>query len=125
MGVMYGQHVRLVQVLSIQLRIQTMQTVGSPLFPLVFGRLGFSQVFKACADFGVQLEAVLLKPSMVTPGAQSGHSAEPETVASYTLRSLKRVVPPAVPRVNIEFRKNQFDLLGNLQESPVWSCQVC
>jgi len=32
----------------------------------------WSAVFKACADFGVMLEGVLLKPSMVTPGAQSG-----------------------------------------------------
>ena len=59
----------------------------------------WSEVFKACADFGVQLEAVLLKPSMVTPGAQSGESADPASVASHTLRSLKRVVPPAVPGI--------------------------
>ena len=59
----------------------------------------WSEVFKACADFGVQLEAVLLKPSMVTPGAQSGESADPATVASHTLRCLKRVVPPAVPGI--------------------------
>jgi len=59
----------------------------------------WSAVFKACADFGVQLEAVLLKPSMVTHGAQSGQSADPATVASYTLRALRRVVPPAVPGI--------------------------
>ena len=59
----------------------------------------WSEVFKACADFGVQLEAVLLKPSMVTPGAQSGAKVDPETVASYTIRALKRVVPPAVPGI--------------------------
>jgi fructose-bisphosphate aldolase class I len=59
----------------------------------------WSAVFKACADFGVQLEAVLLKPSMVTPGAQSGTKNDAETVAAYTLKALKRVVPPAVPGI--------------------------
>merc|ERR1711879_656528 len=59
----------------------------------------WSTVFKACADFGVQLEAVLLKPSMVTPGAQSGTKVDAETVAAYTLKALKRVVPPSVPGI--------------------------
>merc|ERR1719195_545128 len=47
----------------------------------------WSAVFKACADFGVQLEAALLKPSMVTPGAQSGAKVDAETVSSYTVTS--------------------------------------
>lgn len=59
----------------------------------------WSAVFKACADFGVQLEAVLLKPSMVTPGAQSGVEVDAETIASTTLTALARVVPPAVPGI--------------------------
>jgi len=59
----------------------------------------WSAVFKACADFGVQLEAALLKPSMVTPGAQSGVKADAETISSTTLTALKRVVPPAVPGI--------------------------
>merc|ERR1711972_844441 len=53
----------------------------------------WAAVFKACADFGVQLDAVLLKPSMVTPGAQSGVKADAETIASTTLTALRRVVP--------------------------------
>merc|ERR1712003_286955 len=56
----------------------------------------WAAVFKACADFGVQLDAALLKPSMVTPGAQSGAQAEPAVIAASTLAALKRVVPPAV-----------------------------
>merc|ERR1740121_2630190 len=52
-----------------------------------------------CQDFGVMLEAVFLKPSMVTPGAQSGKKSDPETIASYTVGALKRVVPPAVPGI--------------------------
>jgi len=59
----------------------------------------WSAVFKACADFGVMLEGVLLKPSMVTPGAQSGTKADAETIADYTLRALNKVVPPAVPGI--------------------------
>merc|ERR1711920_379087 len=59
----------------------------------------WSAVFKACADFGVQLEAALLKPSMVTPGAQSGAKAEPAVIAASTLAALKRVVPPALPGI--------------------------
>merc|ERR1712060_246668 len=59
----------------------------------------WSAVFKACADYGVCLEAVYLKPSMVTPGAQSGKTADPKTVAEYTIGALKRVVPPAVPGI--------------------------
>ena len=36
---------------------------------------------------------------MVTHGAQSGKTADPKTVAEYTLGALKRVVPPAVPGI--------------------------
>merc|ERR1712115_487530 len=54
----------------------------------------WSAVFKACADFGVQLEAVLLKPSMVTPGAQSGTKADAETIADYTLRAMNQSPNP-------------------------------
>jgi len=59
----------------------------------------WAAVFKACADFGVMLEGVLLKPSMVTPGAQSGKKSDAETIADYTLRALNKVVPPAVPGI--------------------------
>merc|ERR1712203_936737 len=59
----------------------------------------WAAVFKACHDYGVGLEAAYLKPSMVTPGAQSGKEADPKTVAEYTLGALRRVVPPAVPGI--------------------------
>merc|ERR1711920_288946 len=39
------------------------------------------------------------KPSMVTPGAQSGAKAEPAVIAASTLAALKRVVPPALPGI--------------------------
>ena len=42
-------------------------------------------------------EGILLKPSMVTPGADSSKREKPEVVADYTLKLLRRRVPPAVP----------------------------
>ncbi|GAA5444426.1 fructose-bisphosphate aldolase class 1 [Microbulbifer sp. NBRC 101763] len=56
-------------------------------------------VFHALYRHGVTLELMLLKPSMVIPGAQSAR-AEPQQVAEYTLRSLRRSVPAAVPSIN-------------------------
>ncbi|WP_299588764.1 class I fructose-bisphosphate aldolase [uncultured Microbulbifer sp.] len=56
-------------------------------------------VFHALHRHGVVLELILLKPSMVTPGAELP-GAEPEEVAEYTLRSLRRCVPAAVPSIN-------------------------
>merc|ERR1712176_1390001 len=59
----------------------------------------WAAVSKACADFGVMLEAVLLKPSMVTPGAECSKKASPNEVAAWTLKMLKTRVPPAVPGI--------------------------
>merc|ERR1711896_6092 len=39
------------------------------------------------------------KPSMVTPGAQSGKKADAETISKYTKAALSKVVPPAVPGI--------------------------
>ncbi|CAK9193731.1 unnamed protein product [Sphagnum troendelagicum] len=44
-------------------------------------------------------EGILLKPSMVTAGAESPERATPEKVAEYTLTLLKRRVPPSVPGI--------------------------
>ncbi|MGP4843729.1 class I fructose-bisphosphate aldolase [Marinobacter sp. 1Y8] len=56
-------------------------------------------VFIALRQHGVALEHMILKPSMVTPGKEAGKST-PEEVATMTLRTLKRCVPPAVPSIN-------------------------
>merc|ERR1711976_1067833 len=75
----------------------------------------WSAVFKACADFGVMLEGVLLKPSMVTPGAQSGQKSDPETIAAYTVGALKRNVPPAVPGIMfLSGRQSEIEATLNL-----------
>lgn len=44
-------------------------------------------------------EGILLKPAMVTPGADCKNKAGPAKVAEYTLKMLRRRVPPAVPGI--------------------------
>lgn len=56
-------------------------------------------VFHALHQHGVTLEHMILKPSMVTPGKESG-KATPEAVAEMTLKILRRTVPAAVPSIN-------------------------
>merc|ERR1739848_932203 len=59
----------------------------------------WAQTFKYLADQDVLFEGILLKPSMVTPGADNPTKVSPETVADYTLKMLNRRVPPAVPGI--------------------------
>ncbi|KAK2967211.1 hypothetical protein RJ640_030128 [Escallonia rubra] len=61
--------------------------------------LVWAEVFHYLAENNVLYEGILLKPSMVTPGADHKEKASPETIAQYTLTVLKRRVPPAVPGI--------------------------
>ncbi|UAJ10534.1 class I fructose-bisphosphate aldolase [Polymorphobacter megasporae] len=56
-------------------------------------------VFDALYAAGVCLEAIILKPNMVVPGAASGSSISSGEVAQQTLDVLRRCVPPAVPGI--------------------------
>lgn len=56
-------------------------------------------VCKALADNKVLLEGALLKPNMVTPGF-GAERATPAQVAWYTVRTLRRTMPPALCGVN-------------------------
>lgn len=56
-------------------------------------------VYKACDTNGVFLEGSLLKPNMTVPGADSKAPADPKEVAKYTVRTLERRVPSAVPGI--------------------------
>ena len=56
-------------------------------------------VFAALARHHVVLELMILKPNMVLPGKDC-RRAEPDEVASATLKVLKRCVPAAVPSIN-------------------------
>lgn len=55
-------------------------------------------VYKALNDHHVLLEGSLLKPNMVTPGSEAPKTT-PDQIAFYTVRSLQRAVPSAVPAV--------------------------
>jgi len=61
----------------------------------------WAAVTTALHDYDVFLEGCLLKPNMVTPG--QAHSTfktiSPHVVASYTIRSLKRTIPTAIPGI--------------------------
>ncbi|KAF8664925.1 hypothetical protein HU200_054243 [Digitaria exilis] len=54
--------------------------------------------YKALNEHHVLLEGTLLKPNMVTPGSDS-KKVTPEVIAEYTVRTLQRTVPAAVPAV--------------------------
>ncbi|KAK6132068.1 hypothetical protein DH2020_034189 [Rehmannia glutinosa] len=59
----------------------------------------WAEVFYYLAENNVTFEGILLKPSMVTPGAEHKEKASPDTIANYTLTMLRRRVPPAVPGI--------------------------
>jgi fructose-bisphosphate aldolase, class I len=54
------------------------------------------QLCAELADFGVDCTSMVLKPSMVTPGSESGQTVWPEEVAAHTVRALRCAVPADV-----------------------------
>merc|ERR1712232_397162 len=54
--------------------------------------------FKALSDHHIYLEGAVLKPNMVKNGIQ-GPRADTETVATLTVQTLLRTVPPALPGI--------------------------
>ncbi|MDQ2696044.1 MAG: fructose-bisphosphate aldolase class I [Pseudomonadota bacterium] len=59
-----------------------------------------SAVYAALGRHRVVLEHTLLKPNMVTPGKSHPRPAAVEEVADWTLQTLRRSVPAAVPSIN-------------------------
>jgi len=59
----------------------------------------FEVALKVWSEVFFYLEGILLKPSMVTPGAECKERATPQQVADYTLKLLHRRIPPAVPGI--------------------------
>ncbi|AOY87982.1 fructose-bisphosphate aldolase [Marinobacter salinus] len=57
------------------------------------------EVFLALYRHGIELETMILKPSMVTPGKECP-KASPEEVAEATIKVFRRSVPAAVPGIN-------------------------
>lgn len=58
------------------------------------------EVFHALFSYGVSLEHIILKPSMVIAGNKHAQQSTPEEVARETIKVLKRTVPAAVPSIN-------------------------
>jgi fructose-bisphosphate aldolase, class I len=61
--------------------------------------LTLATVFDELYQARIQLEGMVLKPNMVISGKKAVNRATPEVVAEWTLRVLKRQVPPAVPGI--------------------------
>lgn len=58
------------------------------------------ELFKALFIHQVELELIILKPSMVTSGKDSKPFSSPEEVADYTLSVFRNTVPASVPTIN-------------------------
>jgi fructose-bisphosphate aldolase, class I len=61
--------------------------------------LTLQTVFGELFQQRILLEGMILKPNMVISGKKAPNRATPEVVAEWTLRVLKRHVPPAVPGI--------------------------
>src|SRR5205814_8954210 len=57
------------------------------------------EVFYALYNQRVDLEAMVLKPNMIVPGAKCPQQASVDEVAERTIKCLKACVPPAVPGI--------------------------
>ena len=58
------------------------------------------ELFNALFIHQVELEHIILKPSMVTCGKQASEFSSPEDIADYTLSVFRNTVFPAVPTIN-------------------------
>ncbi|KAK9829379.1 hypothetical protein WJX72_005486 [[Myrmecia] bisecta] len=59
----------------------------------------YSHVFRLLNEYNVMLEGILLKPNMCLPGLDAP-PASPEEVARYTVQTMQRSIPPAVPGIH-------------------------
>ncbi|STX50517.1 fructose-bisphosphate aldolase, class I [Legionella busanensis] len=58
------------------------------------------EVFKSLFIHQVELENIILKPSMVTSGKEVQPFSSPEDIADYTIGVFRNMVPAAVPSIN-------------------------
>lgn len=89
-----------------------------------------SFVFRALNEYDVCLEGALLKPNMVNPGTDSAKQCDAETVATFTLQTMMRGVPPAMPGIHFlsggmsdEEATEKLNLLNTIEgsERAPWS----
>lgn len=59
----------------------------------------FRRVVQSLHEQRVLLEGILLKPNMVTPGASSTEKRTAQEIGWYTVRTLSRTIPAAVPGI--------------------------
>lgn len=81
--------------------------------------LVLASVFQALAEHAVELERIILKPNMVLPGTDhpSYKSLTAKTVAEYTVKVLRRTVPPAVPGIMfLSGGQSEEEAVENLNE---------
>jgi fructose-bisphosphate aldolase class I len=60
----------------------------------------YAGVVKALQDQHVFLEGALLKPNMITPGKDCAEKATAGDIAFYTVRTLSRTIPAAMPGIH-------------------------
>lgn len=58
-----------------------------------------SSVMKALLDHHAFLEGLVVKPNMVRSGSDSQRQTTPEEIGLWTLRTLQRTIPVAVPGI--------------------------
>jgi len=87
-------------------------------------------VFSALHLHRVELELMILKPNMVLPGKDC-RQAEPDEVASETLKVLRRTVPAAVPSINFlsggqgpEEATLNLDAINRLRGNAPWQLSL-
>ncbi len=87
-------------------------------------------VFHALHQHHICLEHMILKPNMVVPGI-SLRTAEPDEVASETLKVLRRTVPAAVPSINFlsggqgpEEATGNLNAINQLAENAAWQLSI-
>jgi fructose-bisphosphate aldolase class I len=59
----------------------------------------FAAVVKALHDHNILLEGSLLKPNMITPGSECKERSNAKEIAWYTVRTLLRTIPGAIPGI--------------------------
>ena len=75
----------------------------------------YSHVVRMLNEYNVNLGAILLKPNMILPGLDA-KAASPAEVAKWTVRVLRRTLPPAVPGVHfLSGGMSEFESTVNLQ----------
>jgi len=86
----------------------------------------FAATMKALLDHNVVIEGCLLKPNMVTPGAENPNRSSSHDIAWFTVRTLSRTIVPALPGIvflsggqseeEASMNLNAMNKLGNINK---------